>query len=267
MPANNSVINVLIIDDEKEACDNLENILTQYIDSSINILGVANDAAEAEELIKQTKPDAIFLDIEMPGENAFQFLERIYPYDFEIIFVTAYDEFAIKAFKLNAVDYVLKPVNIDELNDAVARLKEKVCYKHILKHNDQQISALRQIINKEEPQNITLKLLNHLVVVDFRDIYSLEGQGSYCKISINKDGKNKEVVSSSTLSYYEEILPPGLFYRVHKSYLINCMQISEIVADDNHYYILLKNKEKIPISRRRHSDFIRFLKENSIYSG
>src|SRR4051812_32436582 len=124
MPANEKAMRVLIIDDEQEACDNLKNILSEYIDSNIHVLRTANDTIAAQWLITELNPDAIFLDIDMHNENAFEFLQRIYPYNFEIIFVTAYDEFAIKAFKLNAIDYILKPINIDELTNAIIKLRE-----------------------------------------------------------------------------------------------------------------------------------------------
>src|SRR5579872_4566369 len=98
MPLNKATINVLIVDDEKEACVNLENILKDYVDEGINIVGLAHNAKEAERQINEFAPDAVFLDIEMPNENAFHFLERISPVNFEVIFVTAYDEYAIRAF-------------------------------------------------------------------------------------------------------------------------------------------------------------------------
>src|ERR1043165_6987188 len=105
-PAVNA-LKVLIVDDETEACRNLQNILSKYIDCNIQVAGVAHNTVEAERLVRLHNPDAVFLDIEMPEENAFDFLQRIYPYSFEVIFITAYDEYAIKAFKLHAMDYLL----------------------------------------------------------------------------------------------------------------------------------------------------------------
>jgi two-component system LytT family response regulator len=265
MSLNHSKIKALIIDDEREACDNLKNILTEYIDSDISILGIANDTISAEKLIIELNPDAVFLDIEMPDENAFQFLKRIHHYNFEIIFVTAYDEFAIRAFKLNAVDYILKPINIDELNIAIIKLKERITYRQFTKHNEYEIKALKQIVEKELPHKITLKSLNHIEVVDFKHIYLVEAQGSYCKIFFVKAGAIKEIITSNIISYYEELFPPEFFYRVHKSYIINCTYLEDIITDNN-YSIVLKNKYEVPVSRRRYADFIKFLKENNFYS-
>lgn len=265
MPFDKETLKLLIIDDEKEACDNLKNILSQIPDAGIDIIGMAHDTAEAEVMIKSLHPQAVFLDIEMPDENAFQFLCRIDPYDFEIIFVTAYDEFAIRAFKLNAVDYIQKPICIDELAEAIDKLKKRIGYQLFIKYKDQQKNVVEQIIAKEQPRKITLKALNHVEVVDFRDIYSIEGQGNYCRICFSKAGTNKDIITSNIIAYYEELLPKDIFYRVHKSYLVNCNQIDNIISDEN-YYLQMKNKEKIAVSRRRYPDFIRFLKENDFYS-
>ncbi|MCD6010846.1 MAG: yehT 1 [Flavipsychrobacter sp.] len=259
-----NTIKAIIIDDEIEACDNLLNILSEYIDSNITVVGIANDTIRAERLINELKPDVVFLDIEMPDENAFQFLERISPVDFEIVFVTAYDEFAIRAFRLNALDYILKPIDIDELATTIIKLEERVFYKGVVKNNDNPSDVLRQITNKEQPTKLAIRSLNHLEVVDFSDISYIEGQGSYCKISFVKSGENKSLTTSNVIAYYESLLPPQLFYRIHKSYLANCHQIAEIIINGT-YSLYLKNKEKIPISRRRYNDFIGFLKENSFY--
>lgn len=265
MNTSPSILNLLIVDDEIEACYNLKNILGQYVDSSINILGHACSTTEAEKLIRKYNPDAVLLDIEMPSENAFQFLKRIYPYDFEIIFITAYDEFAIKAFRLNAVDYLLKPVSINDLADSMMKLRYRINQRLFDKYNDTIINVVKQILHKQCHQTITLKALNHIEVVTFVDIYSIEGLGSYCKICFNKAGVLKEIITSCNISYYEDLLPAELFYRVHKSYLINCMHIEDIVADETHY-ILVKCNQKIPVSRRRYSHFISFLKTNNFFT-
>jgi two-component system LytT family response regulator len=107
MPENRNSINIIIVDDENKACTILKDIITEYADPIIRVVGIAHSTYEAEALIYKLSPDAVFLDIEMPNENAFHFLERIAPFAFEVIFVTAYDEFAVKAFRLNAVDYIL----------------------------------------------------------------------------------------------------------------------------------------------------------------
>jgi len=261
MLVNNHHANVVIVDDEQEACDNIVRILAEFVDFEINIVGIAHDTEEAERLIKKVEPDAVFLDIEMPGENAFQFLERMYPYNFNIIFITAYDEFAIRAFRLNAIDYILKPICIDELTNAVSKLGEQIDYQLFLKHSKSNIDALKQISNGEQPSKITLKSLNYIEIVELQNIYSFEAMGNYCKVTFIQAGKNRETVTSYSISHYEEILPPQSFYRVHKSYIINCAHLKNIVHGDN-YHAVIAN-DKIPISRRRYTGFIEFLINNN----
>lgn len=257
-------LKILIVDDEHVACLNLQTMLHEYVDTSVCIVAIAHDTLEAERLIGQHQPDAIFLDIDMPDENAFQFLTRIHPYDFEIVFVTAYDQFAINAFKINAVDYIKKPICIEELANAVHKLEDRITYRD-LKDKQIEISAVKDIVHKQQPQRIVLKALNHIEIVDFSCISTLEGQGNYCKICFEKNGLQKEIITSNVIAYYEELLPREYFFRVHKSYLINCKQIEHIVNDDS-CSIILKNREKVPVSRRRYADFIRFLTDNKLYS-
>jgi two-component system LytT family response regulator len=183
-----------------------------------------------------------------------------------VVFVTAFDEFAIKAFKLNAVDYILKPLCIEELIQSVERLKAQLHFRSFTRNKISQLSALAQISQKELTQKITLKSLNHVEVVEFKDIYAIEGQGNYCRVSFNKGGAAKDMVTSNLISYFEDLLPRNAFYRVHKSYLINCMHIESITSGES-YYVDVKNNLKIPVSRRRFSDFIAFLKKNSFYGG
>ena len=264
MALPDNILNILIIDDEIEACENLQEILLNYVAPDINILGFAHDTDEAEKLIADLKPNAVFCDIELPSENALQFLSKIAPFDFEVVFVTAYDEFAIKAFKLNAVDYILKPIDIDELADAVMRLKDKVNFR--AKSNNKtadQSETFRSIASKDRYNKITLRSQNQIEVVDFKDIYFIEGQGSYCRIYFNKSNTDREITISNTIADYEELLPMDVFYRIHKSYLLNCLHIKEIIAAEI-CEVLINSKSRLPVSRRRYASFIDFLKENEL---
>ena len=265
MSSDNAVLNVLIVDDEMEACTNLKHILMEYVDKEINIAGIANNTREAEAQIIKFEPAAVFLDIEMPNENAFHFLARIAPFDFEVIFVTAYDEYAIKAFKLNAVDYILKPISINELTQAVQRLREKIRYKHILAENSISYTEIsNQVSNKIKGQRITLKDSNSIEVVEFRDICFVEAQGSYVRILFLKGNETKEITLSGSLTDYEELMPPDLFYRIHKSYLINCIHVKKILKDE-YSQVVIRETFTLPISRRRYAPLLQFLKNNDYY--
>lgn len=253
-------INVLIVDDEQEACENLQSILKDYIDEPINILGCANTTREAEEKIAALKPDAIFLDIEMPNENAFQFLERLESIPFEIIFVTAYDEYAIRAFKLNAVDYILKPISISELKKGIEKLKERVTYRRIMNSNAKAYGALAQQINTRKKQaQLILRENNNWEAIPFKNITYLKAMGSYSNLYYLQDGVEKCTLMSRAISEYEEVLPPEMFFRIHRSYLINCDHVQKITKGELPAVILKDNME-LPVSRRRFTQLVGFLK-------
>lgn len=261
MKANNEALNVLIIDDEKKACLNLKNILLEFIDPNINILGFAHNTTQAEQKIKELKPHAVFLDIEMPNENAFLFLERIAPVNFDVIFVTAYDEYAVKAFRFNAIDYILKPISIQELSTAVEKLKDKAKFKKISTERISFDELSNQIANKVKQHKITLKDNNRIEIIDIKNLYYIEALGSYSKIVFIKDQETNEMTLSAPLSDYEELLPAEIFYRIHRSYLVNCTQIKKIENNEN-LQVILRNKISIPVSRRRYTSLLKFLKNN-----
>lgn len=254
------VLQCIIVDDEQEACNNL----LRCIDRSgqpIRVAGIANTTAEAEHLIDNIKPDVVFLDINMPRENAFQFLERINHHNFEIVFVTAYDEFAIKALRLNAVDYILKPIDQAEINNTLKRLytilKNKRAYNSIKYFSE----AIQNSTNKITPQKITFKDTNGSEVVHFDELIYIEAKGSYSTVVIKNGGNDKTIVVSHPIAEYEELLPQDLFFRVHKSYLVNGMYINKILKNESS--IIVASKYTIPVSRRRYADMILFLKKIS----
>jgi two-component system, LytTR family, response regulator len=265
MSTNPGQINVLIVDDERGACENLKNILTEYAEDDICILGTANSTAEAELLIENTQPDALFLDIEMPNENAFQFLERVSPVPFEVVFVTAYDEYAIRAFKLNAVDYILKPISILELVEAVKKLKERIEYKKLMANVTTSYTDIgKQISSRAKSQRITLREANSIEMVEFKNILFVEAQGSYSKVMFLKNNAAREKVMSVSLSDYEEIMPPEMFYRIHKSYLINCVHVKRIIREEVGQ-VVINDEFTLPVSRRRFAPLLEFLKSNDYY--
>ncbi|ASZ11232.1 LytTR family DNA-binding domain-containing protein [Chitinophaga pendula] len=254
-------VSFLIVDDEKEACKNLKNLLYTYVDPDIHIAGIAHTTEEAVQQITLLQPDALFLDIEMPGENAFGFLERIYPFSFEIVFVTAYDEYAIKAFKLNAVDYLLKPIDIPELVNAVRKVEEKLRYKHLHWDVDNTYGKLsKQINGKAKPQQITLKDNNCIEIVDFKHLIYVAANGSYSRIYFQKGNVVKDIILSHSIAEYEELLPPELFFRIHKSYLVNCMYVRQIIREDNPQVMV--GDTKLPVGRRRYAALMTYLKNN-----
>ena len=261
MPATNEIIKVLIVDDEKKACSNLRSILSEFVDVKINVAGIAHSGVEAGRLVSEMSPDAIFLDIEMPNENAFEFLARISPFNFEVIFVTAYDEYAVRAFRLNAIDYILKPISINELKNAVLKLREKLLYKKMAASGAIEYDVLaEQFFNKAKHNSITLKDINGIEVVPFKNIYYVEAQSSYSRVVFVKNAEVKEMTVTNPLSYYEDVLPTEVFFRIHRSYLINCTQLKKILNEE----VIANDGFAIPVSRRRYNSLIDFLKTNGV---
>jgi two-component system LytT family response regulator len=260
---DNRNLSFLIVDDEIEACKNLKNIILEYIDDKCNILGMAHSTKEAEIKIASLKPDVVFLDINMPNENAFQFLERINTFDFEIIFVTAYDHYAVKAFRLNAVDYILKPIHIEDLRKAIEKVRNKVMMDQFMENGGFRYNNLSDHINRKvDNQHLILSDNSCYEVVAFRDIVYLEAMGSYSKIFFLKSGIEKSMLMSQSISDYEEVLPENIFFRVHRSYLLNCSYISKILKNETNE-VMLRTKATIPISRRRYSALVGFLSSAS----
>jgi len=261
------LINVILVDDEPEACENLQNILIQFVNEQINVLGYAHSTAEAEEKIMSLSPDAIFLDIEMPNENAFQFLERLPTVNFEIIFVTAYDEYAIRAFKLNAVDYILKPINIDDLKKAIEKLKERVTYRKVINANAHGYNELAQQINLRRKQSqIILRDNNTWEALPFSNIVYIKAMGSYSKIFYQLNGEEKNILMSRSISEYEDLLPKDMFFRIHRSYLVNCDHVQKLTKEEIPS-IVLTDKAILPIGRRRFSELVLFLKNYTKRNG
>jgi len=252
-------ITALIVDDEQDACRNLQAILANYVKIPVHIAGVAYNTTEAEVMIQKYNPDVIFLDIEMPYEDAFGFLERVKPCNFEIIFVTAYDAYAVKAFKLNAVDYILKPISIAELTEAVQRLEQRLAYRlqNTATHYTQ---VLKQLDGRTKPNKIMFRDGSDIQPVSFSDIYYVEAQGSYSRIFYTKRGEPHSVVMSYSIAEYEQMLPEEYFFRIHKSYLINCLHLKKVVSEDTNS-VLLDKAYSLPVSRRRYPELLAFIKK------
>lgn len=255
----------MIVDDELAACNNLKNILTNYVDLPVDIVSIAHDTYEAEAAMQVSQPDAVFLDIEMPNEDAFQFLERIYPVKHEIVFVTAYDEYAVKAFKLNAVDYILKPLSIDEVTNATLKLQERMTYRKMIADKPVSYTNLyKQMAGKSVINKITLKDNNIIDVVDFKNVFFVEAKGSYSRVVYLKGHDEKEVLMSHSIAAYEEMLPEGMFFRIHKSYLVNCSLVEKVLKEDNPF-VVMENKCQLPVSRRRFQGLIDYLKNQRFF--
>lgn len=244
------MLKAVIIDDEAKARRILESFITEYC-PGVTVVGVAPDVVQGVKLIQKEKPDIVFLDIEMPGYNGFQLLEFFDEVNFEVIFVTAYSEFALKAFQVSAVDYLLKPLQIDQLVNAVEKA-EKLRGGSLIK---ERLETLKANLEEKKIKKIVVPVSEGSLFIDVKDITHLKAEGSYVNIFL-KDG-NKILVSKNIKDYETQLTTEEGFFRTHRSYLVNTNYIASILPDSSE--ATLQNKQTISIARERKNEFTNFL--------
>lgn len=235
-------LTAIIVDDELHGRENLKKIIENYC-KEIEILECADSVVNAKELVSIHNPDVVFLDISMPVLDGFDFLDEYDDRNFIVVFVTAHEEFGIKAVKAGAADYLLKPVNIKELKQTVKKLL-------MIKNKGIKVETIN------ETDKLVLPASHGFDVLVFDDIIRLEADGCYTKVVI-KDGKNKIV--SRTLKDFEDTLPKEKFFRTHKSHLINLKYIKDY-SNISGNFVTMTDGSKVEISRRKAPDFIQKIK-------
>ncbi|NOR75930.1 MAG: response regulator [Draconibacterium sp.] len=248
--------NAIIIDDEINLQRTLEILIHQNC-PELELRGKANSAEAGRELLRNNQVDLIFLDISMPKENGFDFIASIPKDNYSIIFTTAYEEYALKAIKANAIDYLLKPINPMELRDAVTKavsiLDLKREKEEVRKIYNESLNNLTQQIQSDNNQITKITVAGKLEyrIVELKTVRFFEADGNYTIIHIS--GLEK-VVSSKTLGEYDNILDSSLFFRIHKSTIINLNFIKGFSTYQG-YFAILDDDTKLPISRRRYIEF------------
>lgn len=240
----NRKIKSVIIDDEKTSRQVLSDMLEKYCPDTI-VLGEASGCDEGIELIQEVKPELVFLDIQMPDGNGFTLLESFEKPSFDVIFVTAFDQYAIRAIKYSALDYLMKPVNPQELVESVERYREKSVTGDVNKR----LQVLMQNVagGNTKPRKIVLSTSEGYHVVNPDDIVRCQSDSYYTNFYFN-DGKR--IIVSKTLKEFDEILSDFGFIRTHKSHLLNIKYIKSYLRADGGF-ILMTNGNEIPVSRRK----------------
>lgn len=243
----------VIIDDEPNNILNLQLMLQKHC-ANVSVAATATHADEAITVIKQHQPDVVFLDIQMPGKNGFQLLQSLPQLDFEIIFVTAYDQYGIQAVKFAALDYLLKPIKIEELQQAVNKAAEKSTAKKQNLQLQNLIELLKQS-NKKEEQRIALSSAKETRFIETRHIIRCESLNNYTTFYIDNGEK---IVISKPIYEYEELLQEYGFIRCHQSHLVNKKMIRSWLKKDGDY-LLLEDGTEVPVSRQKKEVVKRFL--------
>jgi two-component system LytT family response regulator len=251
-------IKALLVDDEKNNLENLKFLLENDC-RDMEVVGMAQNGSQAREWLKHQQADVVFLDISMPGESGFEMLEKLPEHDFRVIFVTAHNEFAMQAIKASAVDYLLKPVNISELQQAVNKLRAGMDNDSFLKQNKELISHLvKNFTPGQMPVKIALPQLGSVNFLDVNEIISLQADSNYT--IIHKVDMQKMVVTR-TLKDFEDILDNNQFVRIHKSHIVNLKYIKEYSTADGGI-VKMNDGNVWSISRRQLDLFLQKMKSH-----
>jgi two-component system LytT family response regulator len=235
-------IKAIIIEDEKNNRENLAKILLEYC-SEVNVVAQCSSAIDGRKAIIEHRPDLVFLDIEMPGGDGFSLLESFEEINFEVIFVTAYNQYGVKAVKFCALDYLLKPVDILELSQAIEKVQKRLKAKS---DNLRMQTLLANRSNESNPK-IALPLSDKIIFIDITSIIRCQGEGNYTHIYLKEEEK---LLASKTLKEFEELLSDYNFLRVHQSHLINLNEVKAYMKTDGGY-IKMNDSSSVSISRQR----------------
>lgn len=238
-------IRAILVDDEEGARDVLENLLRRFC-PDVELVAKCANLLQAVETIKKEQPDLVFLDIEMPNYSGFEIVSFFKRIDFEIIFVTAYDQYAIRAFEVAAMDYLLKPIDIERLKNAVSR----VVAQRNIEQQSERLSLLSNTLESKQLKNIVISDKGQQHLIPIESIIAIEAQESYCSIHTS----DKAYIASKNLKHFETILENlPQFLRVHKSWLVNKVHIKNYSKSD--LSIQLSNGLTTRLSKYKKAEF------------
>lgn len=243
------MIRTVVVEDEKKSREVILSLIQKHC-PELQVVGEADSVGKAVEVIKKEKPELVFMDIQLADGTGFDILEQVQGIDFYLIFATAFDQYAIKAIKYSAIDYLLKPIDGDEMKGAVKKVIEK-------KSSNSNLDNLRFLLSnlkkgEDEFSRITLPTGNAYEIVNIKDIIRCEASESYTYFFLV--GKRKFLVTQG-LKHYEDILPSESFIRVHHSHLINMNHVIRYLKEDGGYAVM-SDDSRIEISRRKREAFL-----------
>jgi two-component system, LytTR family, response regulator len=241
-------LNAIIIDDEFNARENLKIMLEEHC-PELQIKGLGSSAEEGRQLIDSQNPDLVFLDIAMPNEDGFSFLNTIKDRKFSVVFTTAHNEFALKAFKADALDYLEKPIAIDDLKNSVIKVS-KYHQKKTVNNSNLNLKTLATKINADK---ISIPTKDGYIIINNKDIVNLEASDNYTMIHLSDGSRH---LSSKNIKIYEENLDENVFFRSHKSHIINVEYHLKEFSRSEGNVAIMTNGKNIPISRRKMSFFM-----------
>lgn len=237
------MIKAIIIDDEQNCIDSLLFDLQKH-SKEVNVLETCTTPKQGILSIKKLKPDLVFLDVQMPWMSGFEMLELFDEINFAIIFTTAFDQFAAKAFRISAIDYLLKPIDSNDLKEAIRKAAEKIQQKS---GTDNIVNLLQNIKKPEVNQRIAVPGREGYEFIEAGKIIYAKAEGSYTHVFLND---KRKLIISKTLSDIEELLPPEHFQRIHHSTLVNLSHVTHLFKTDGGF-VVLDNGEKLVVSKSK----------------
>jgi len=246
------MLKIALIEDEERTLNSITKIITEYCEGA-EIMGTATSVEEATALLKSTSVDLVLTDINLPDGNSFTIFEQLDEIDFKIIFITAFEEFAIKAIKFSAFDYLVKPIDPLELSETICRAQKQLEKEHAALKLEALLANVKDF--SENLKKIVLKTSDSIYVVDVQDIVHCESNSSYTSLFL-KDGR--KIMVSKVLKEYDEMLSGYGFIRVHKSHLINLNYIARFVKTDGGY-LEMKDGSNVPVSQRKREQILDIL--------
>ncbi|MFT3823361.1 MAG: LytTR family DNA-binding domain-containing protein [Chitinophagaceae bacterium] len=249
------MIRTILIDDEPRGLNTLRRLLHEYC-PGVKIVAECTDADSAKEKIELLEPQLVFLDISLPGKTGFDLLAELETNNFEIIFVTAHNQYSLQAFRYSAIDYLMKPIDEDLLVDAVKRAEKRISANAINKNISTLLHNLQKPQSRQE-MKLCIPSLQGFQVVELKDILFCEASGSYTGFYFTD---KLHLVSAKPIHEYEELLADAGFVRIHKSYLINLLHVKEYLRGEGGSVILSNDKE-VEVSRRKKDVFLGRIKE------
>lgn len=246
---------VLIIDDENKARRLISTLLTENY-PEIQLQLEAADLESGVALIKEHRPDIVFLDIEMPKHSGLQIVDFFEPNEinFQIIFITAYNDYALQAFKLSAIDYILKPVDINELKNAVEKAKKNIEAKSI----NNRLDDLKRVFQQLSLNKMVLEIPKGILFVSHDDIILFEADGMYTKVYMKNN--ESQLICKPMKHFVDQLQDKPIFYKPHRSYLVNLKYIKELSKKDG-FHLVMENNKTIPIAKEKKDEFMQMIQD------
>jgi two-component system LytT family response regulator len=242
-------LRTIIVDDEQDAVNFINSIIEEYC-PSLEVIGKAFNVTEGVSCIEQNKPDLVFLDVEMPNGTGFDLLSNFPEHGFEVVFITAFNHYAIKAIKFSAVDYILKPININEFIEAVNRVTKKITEKNF--QGGESLKILMENLRSSHPSRLAIPTADGMEYLNPKDIIRIEADRSYSWFYITG---NRKILVSRHLKEFQDLLSDRYFFRSHNSHLINLKYVRKYVRREGGF-IEMFDGSQIPVSRNRKDLFL-----------